>query len=869
VTLVSVGTCTIQATQSGNANWAAAPAVNQSFAVTQVLGTNALLVGSAAGTSSVVLSYTGTWTATANDPFLHISSGSASGTNSGLAVFTYDAFTGTGTRTGTLTVAGLTVTVTQAGTDYLVPGPVITLVSSGLTAPQGLAVDGSGNVLIADGVSGAVRESNSSTQQVTTLLGTGLSDPNDVAVDGSGNVYTADSNNNAIIEWIASTQQAITLVSTGLSGPTGLAVDGAGNVYIADTGNNAIKQWNAITQQVTTLVSTGLAGPTGLAVDASGNVYIADTGNNEIKQWSASTQQVSTLVSAGLSGPTGLAVDGSGNVYIADAGNRAIKQWSASTQQVTTLASTGPDYPGGVTVDGSGDVYFSDSVAGSVAEIPFAFVGPANLIEPPSAGSDALLPMLPSTTALAGIFAPTSDQTWLTVGPIANGFVNFFFSANPSASARTAHLMVLGQQITVTQSTSAVLLNISKTHAGNFVQGQNGATYAVTVSNAAGASPTSGTVTVSDALPAGLTATAIGGTGWVCTLATVTCTRGDSLNAGEEYQPLTVSVNVASDAPANVTNTATVSGGGAATVSANDPTTIVQLPILTISETADSATVAAGASIGYTVTVSNSGGAQTGTATAVTLSDSLPAGTGIAWSIAPTYSGPGTCGITGAAGSQSLSCTFGDMAAGATASVHVTSLTSAVSCATYTNPLTAAAGNSGSLRASASAAVQCPTLVVSGPQTLPAGTVAVPYAATTMAATGGTGIYTWSAVGLPAGLAIGAGSGAITGTPSTSNGSPFNVQVTVTDSSSATALGTFPLAIAPLNPCDINKDGMVNIADVQLVIDAALGLGVAPDVDGDGVVTIVDVQMEINAALGLGCQASGGGTVAAQARVNR
>ena len=115
-----------------------------------MLGTNALLVGSAGGTSSVVLAYSGAWTAIANDSFLHISAGSASGTGNAVVVFTYDAFTGTGTRTGTLTIAGLTVTVTQAGTNYIGPGPVTTLVSSGLDEPEGVAVDGSGNVYIAD-----------------------------------------------------------------------------------------------------------------------------------------------------------------------------------------------------------------------------------------------------------------------------------------------------------------------------------------------------------------------------------------------------------------------------------------------------------------------------------------------------------------------------------------------------------------------------------------------------------------------------------------------------------------------------------------------------------------------------------------------
>src|ERR1019366_5342213 len=128
------------------------------------------------------------------DSFLHISAGSTSGTSSGVVAFTYDAFTGTGTRTGTLTIAGLTLTVTQAGTNYIGPGPVIPLVSSGLYSPEGT-----------------------------------------MAVDGAGNVYISDSGNRAVKEWIASAQQVTPLVSSGLSYIFGVAVDGSGNVYIADT----------------------------------------------------------------------------------------------------------------------------------------------------------------------------------------------------------------------------------------------------------------------------------------------------------------------------------------------------------------------------------------------------------------------------------------------------------------------------------------------------------------------------------------------------------------------------------------------------------------------------------------------------------
>ncbi|HYL78170.1 MAG TPA: hypothetical protein VEU96_28400, partial [Bryobacteraceae bacterium] len=151
------------------------------------LGTNALLFGSAAGTSSVVLTYNAGWTATANDSFLHISAGSASGTGNGLVVFTYDAFAGTGTRTGTLTIAGLTVTVTQAGTNYVPVTAMTTLVSTGLNSPLGIAVDHSGNLYIADTSNGAIKEWIASTQQITTLVSLGLIFPTGVAVDGFGN----------------------------------------------------------------------------------------------------------------------------------------------------------------------------------------------------------------------------------------------------------------------------------------------------------------------------------------------------------------------------------------------------------------------------------------------------------------------------------------------------------------------------------------------------------------------------------------------------------------------------------------------------------------------------------------------------------
>ena len=116
------------------------------------LGTTALLEGPSAGSDSVVLAVTpefGTWTATANATWLHLSPANQSGTGSTNVVFSFDANPGA-TRTGTLTIAGQTLTVTQAGSTYVAAGAVTTLVSSGLYYPYGVAVDGAGNVYIAD-----------------------------------------------------------------------------------------------------------------------------------------------------------------------------------------------------------------------------------------------------------------------------------------------------------------------------------------------------------------------------------------------------------------------------------------------------------------------------------------------------------------------------------------------------------------------------------------------------------------------------------------------------------------------------------------------------------------------------------------------
>jgi uncharacterized repeat protein (TIGR01451 family) len=120
-------------------------------------------------------------------------------------------------------------------------------------------------------------------------------------------------------------------------------------------------------------------------------------------------------------------------------------------------------------------------------------------------------------------------------------------------------------------------LTISSSHSGSFSQGGTGA-YTLSVSNVGGAA-TNGSVTVNDRAPAGLTPASASGSGWSCSISgqTVTCSTTATVAANSAFPPITLTVNVASNAPQTVTNSAAVSGGGesnTANDTATDPTSI-------------------------------------------------------------------------------------------------------------------------------------------------------------------------------------------------------------------------------------------------------------------------------------------------------
>jgi hypothetical protein len=148
-------------------------------------------------------------------------------------------------------------------------------------------------------------------------------------------------------------------------------------------------------------------------------------------------------------------------------------------------------------------------------------------------------------------------------------------------------------------------LAVTKTHVGDFTAGQVGATYSVTVSNAASSAATSGTVTVTEQVPGGLTLVAMAGSGWNCS-SLPTCQRSDALPGGASYPPIAVTVNVSGSAPSQVTNQVSASGGGSVSASAGDLTNIVTAaPILSITKTHSGSFTQGENGAGYTISVSN------------------------------------------------------------------------------------------------------------------------------------------------------------------------------------------------------------------------------------------------------------------------
>jgi sugar lactone lactonase YvrE len=236
--------------------------------------------------------------------------------------------------------------------------------ASGLNHPSAVAVDGHGNVFIADTRNNRVVEVPNAGGAQTTVA-TGPDQTNGVAVDAKGNVFF--SSGTQVMEVPVGGGPQVT-VAGGLDYPFGVAVDGRGDVFIVLMGKNAVVEVPAGGGAQVTIAS-GLNHPNGVAVDAGGDLFIADTFNERVVKVPASGG-AQTTVGSGLRGPFGVAVDAKGNVFIAD-GTRVMEVPANGPQ--TMVYALGPlDLFYGVAVDGNSNAFITDTGNNKVVKIPIA-----------------------------------------------------------------------------------------------------------------------------------------------------------------------------------------------------------------------------------------------------------------------------------------------------------------------------------------------------------------------------------------------------------------------------------------------------------------------------------------------------------------
>jgi sugar lactone lactonase YvrE len=307
---------------------------------------------------------------------------------------------GSATLSGSPATASLTTTALPGGTDYVtarysgdssfaasttVVGPQSTVAvvpASGIGSATGVAVDGAGDVFLADTTNNRVVEVKPGAAPVT--IASGLNGPQGVAVDGAGDVFIADAGNNQVLE--VKPGAAPTPFVTGLSGPQGVAVDGAGNVYIADTGNNRVLKVTADGSQQAS-VGANLSGPTGVAVDGQGDVFIADAGHQQVVEVVAAGGTPSVLPSPGLLGLNAVAVDAQGDLFLTSGTTTSVLELTADGTQVPLGAGTFVQ-PYGLAVDGQGDVFVTDT-------------GRVGLVQEINAGVAVTLSPAPTTLSLS------------------------------------------------------------------------------------------------------------------------------------------------------------------------------------------------------------------------------------------------------------------------------------------------------------------------------------------------------------------------------------------------------------------------------------------------------------------------------------
>ena len=232
--------------------------------------------------------------------------------------------------------------------------------------PEGIAIDGSGNIWIANNGSNNVTVLNSSGAALfTPTVG---SSPAGIAIDASGNAWVTNSGSGTVSELSSS---GITLgtypVYTAGASPKGIAIDKNGNIWIANSGSNSITELNSNGYPIGTYSLGGSGGYCwngngySIAIDASGNVWVTTCGN--VVELSPSGNMMGTY-NGGYS-PQGIAIDGSGNVWVTNIYNNTVTELNSSGTTIGTYAFGGSNLSG-IAIDASGNVWVAGSFSGAL-----------------------------------------------------------------------------------------------------------------------------------------------------------------------------------------------------------------------------------------------------------------------------------------------------------------------------------------------------------------------------------------------------------------------------------------------------------------------------------------------------------------------
>lgn len=247
---------------------------------------------------------------------------------------------------------------------------------SGISHPNGLAVDEQGNVYVTDYDSGSLYKetllSNRGYSQST--VANGLSSVRAVAVDGSGNIFVGGAGMYILMETLqpdGGYKQS--RIGSDLGATGGLAVDGSGSLYVTDYNfGRVFKEMPSFDGTYTqTMIASGLDSPTGIAADSRGNLYIA-LHKRICKERLSGHKYMQTSITGAFRGPQGVALDAIGNIYVFDFSTGGVykeKVNGGSYVESLLANNVGGNY---VAVDGAGNLYVSDDGRGIITRIDFA-----------------------------------------------------------------------------------------------------------------------------------------------------------------------------------------------------------------------------------------------------------------------------------------------------------------------------------------------------------------------------------------------------------------------------------------------------------------------------------------------------------------